>query len=87
MCIQNSDYAKVNPTNYHPVFTKEQISASLHTMQLYEPVLRTTVLMDLEQLNTNILTSLHSDPTYIDHQDDPNPIGRCPLMVTSDMMI
>ena len=69
----NSDYAKVNPVNYRLVFTQEQISASLHASQLYEPVLRAMVLMDLEQLNSDILSALHSNPLYVSFNDIPKP--------------
>ena len=69
----NNDYAQVNPINFCPVFTQEQISASLCATSLYEPVLATTVLMNQEQLYSNILTSLHSDPAYINHQTSPKP--------------
>ena len=69
----NNDYAKVNPINFCPVFTQEQISASLHATSLYEPVLATTVLMNQEQLHSDILASLHSNPAYINHQASPKP--------------
>src|SRR5271155_434209 len=44
----NSDYATVNPSNLHPVFTQEQLSHSLQAM--LEPVLRATIIMDQDQL-------------------------------------
>ena len=69
----NNDYAKVNPINFCPVFTQEQIFASLRATSLYKPVLAATVLMNQEQLHSNILTSLHSDPAYINHQTSPKP--------------
>jgi hypothetical protein len=54
----SSDYATVNPNNLRPMFTQEQISASLRATQLVEPVLRATVIMDQEQLNSDILSAL-----------------------------
>ena len=69
----NSDYAKVNPNNCRPVFTQEQLSASLRATQLYEPVLRASVIMDQDQLHTNILQSLSTDPLFLAHQKDPKP--------------
>ena len=35
----NSDYATINPSNFHPMFTQEQISISLRAMGLLNPVL------------------------------------------------
>jgi len=69
----NSDYAKVNPDNYRPVFTQEQISASLRATHLFEPILRATVIMDQEQLHSDILQALPSDPLYQAHQTTPKP--------------
>ena len=69
----NSDYAKVNPINFRPVFTQQQLSVSLCATSLYAPVLAATVLMDQEQLYSDILTSLHSDPAYLDYQNSPKP--------------
>ena len=69
----NSDYAKVNPINFRPVFTQQQLSVSLRATSLYAPVLAATVLMDQEQLYSDILTSLHSDPAYLDYQNSPKP--------------
>ena len=50
---------------------QEQISASLQATQLVEPVFRTTVIMDQEKLEYNILSTLPHDPLYIAHQNDP----------------
>jgi Integrase zinc binding domain len=64
---------KINPNNFHPMFTKEQLSTSLRATQLLEPVLRATVIMDQEKLNSDILSALPDDPVYIAHQKDPQP--------------
>ena len=69
----NSDYAAVNPNNFRPMFTQEQLSTSLRATQLLEPVLRATVIMDQEKLNSDILSALPDDPVYIAHQKDPQP--------------
>ena len=69
----NSDYATVNPSNYRPMFTQEQISASLRASQLLDPVLRATVIMDQEQLNSDILSALPADPHFIAHKEEPQP--------------
>ena len=67
----NSDYATVNPSNFRPMFTQQQISTSLRATQLLVPVLRASEIMDQEQLNTDILSALPEDPVYLAHQKDP----------------
>ena len=69
----NSDYAAVNPSNFRPVFTQEQLSASLRATELFEPVLHATIIMDQEQLNTDILLALPTDPLYTAQLKDPKP--------------
>ena len=49
------------------MFTQEQISVSLHATELLVPVLRATIIMDQEQLNSNILSALSNDPIYKAH--------------------
>src|SRR6185369_5051258 len=58
---ENSDYASVNPSNFRPVFTQEQLSASLHAMELFAPILGAIVIMDIDQLHSNILSALPSN--------------------------
>ena len=53
------------------MFTKEQISASLQATQLMGPILRATVIMDQEQLHSDILSALPNDPLFIAHQAEP----------------
>ena len=60
----NSDYTSVNPNNLRPMFTQEQISVSLCATELLEPVLHATVIMDQEQLNSDILSTLPDNPMY-----------------------
>ena len=69
----NSDYATINPSNFHPTFTQEQISISLQATELLNPVLRATVIMDQEQLNSDILSALPDDPLYIAHLKESKP--------------
>ena len=69
----NSDYATVNPSNLRPMFTQEQISTSLRATEMITPVLRATVIMDIEQLNYNILSTLPDDPQYKSHLAEPTP--------------
>ena len=55
------------------MFTQEQLSISLRATGLLDPVLRATVIMDQEQLNTDILSALPDDPLYIAYQKEPLP--------------
>ena len=55
-------YSHVNPHNFRPVFTNEQLSASLRATLLEEPVLRATIIMDVERLHSDILLHLSGDP-------------------------
>src|SRR5882724_9241306 len=85
----NSNYASVNPQNYRPVFTSEQLASSLRATTLSIPVLRGSLIMDAERLHSNIRSQLRDDPISAEHLDnqsdpewtlDPNgslhPLGR-----------
>ena len=63
-------FARVNPQNLRPVFTTEQLNASLRATHLQFPVLRASVLMDIEQLHNDILSMLPSDPIVQIHLSD-----------------
>ena len=56
-------YAAVNPHNFRPVFTNEQLASSLRATVLYTLVLRATTIMDLKALHSDICSTLHSDPS------------------------
>ena len=55
------------------MFTQEQISVSLRATELLMPVLRATVIMHQEQLNSDILSALPDDPLFLAHQKEPQP--------------
>ena len=57
----DSDYATVNPHNFRPVFTQEQLATSLRASFLIEPLLRAVHLADTPAIHANILSSLPSD--------------------------
>ena len=63
-------FARVNPQNLRPVFTTEQLNASLRATHLQFPVLQASVLMDIEQLHNDILSALPSDPIAQIHLSD-----------------
>ena len=56
------DYSLVNPQNFRPVFSSEQLTASLRTSYLANPVLRAAALIDFETLHSDILEGLKVDP-------------------------
>ena len=70
------DYARVNPHNFHLVFTQEQLTASLCATYLAAPVLLASILFDIENLHNNILSSLPSDPLAAVHLSAEAPDSR-----------
>ena len=50
----NNTYGTVNPQNCHPVFTEKQLIMSLQAMSAYVLALCMSVIMDTEQLHTDI---------------------------------
>ena len=73
----DSGYAQVNPQNFQPVFTQEQLSASLRATYLEYPVLRAVTIMDVEKLHSNILSALPSDPIAQTHLKDTSQPWWC----------
>jgi len=67
----DKDYAQVNPHNFRPIFTSEQLASSLRASTLAFPVLRAAVLMDVEQLHKDILSALPNDPIGSAHMSNP----------------
>ena len=65
------NYAAVNPHNFRPVFTNEQLASSLQATVLYSLVLRAATIMDLKTLHSNIRSVLHSDPAISKHLSNP----------------
>jgi len=57
----------VNPHNFHPVFTHEQIAASLRATILTTPTLHAATILDQNQLHSDILATLPSDSSISNH--------------------
>ncbi|SJL12778.1 related to TY3B TY3B protein [Armillaria ostoyae] len=57
----DSQYAAVNPHNFWPVFTQEQLSASLRATFLEGPTLRASAIMDIDKLHSDIKQAQPSD--------------------------
>lgn len=66
-----NDYAKVNPHNFRPIFTQEQLTASLRASSLYSAALRGSFIMDVEKLHADIRAAYASDPVTAVHLLQP----------------
>jgi hypothetical protein len=69
---EGKPYGTVNPQNCHPVFSSTQLSASLRATTMLPVVLCGVVVMDIEELQEDILTSYHTDPDIQSFCADPN---------------
>jgi hypothetical protein len=67
-----SDYAAVNPHNFRPVFTNQQLSASLRATSLYSVSLRGANIIDIENLHQDIRSAYASDPVAKTHIPTPS---------------
>ena len=63
----NNSYALVNPHNFCPVFTHEQIATSLQVTILTTLTLCTATILDQNQLHSEILAVLPSNSFIFDH--------------------
>ena len=63
----NSDFATANPSNLRPIFTNEQLTASLWATYYSTPIIRSAVIMDVEQLHNTIRESYALDPITAAH--------------------
>ena len=61
----DTGYAKANPQNYRPIFTEEQLIASLHATFLEGPTLRTSIIMNIDNLHNTILQSYSDDSNAV----------------------
>ena len=52
----------VNPHNFRPVFTQEQLTTSIQATYLITPSLRAALIMDIDQLHIDIRSALQMDP-------------------------
>jgi len=63
----DNSYASVNPHNFRPVFTHEQIVASLRATILTTPTLRAATILDQNQLYSDILATFPLDTSISNH--------------------
>ena len=64
---ENIGYTTVNPHNFKPIFTQEQLTASIQATVLLFPSLHIPTVMDLDTLHQDILLALPSDPIATNH--------------------
>jgi hypothetical protein len=81
----DSGYASVNPHNFRPIFTQDQLLESLRASTLWEAVLRGVRIMDTEQLLIDIWTSLPEDSLAKLHTP-PTP-GSCWTMADNLLLL
>jgi len=67
----DNGYASVNPHNFRPVFTHKQITASIRATILTPPTLCTAMILDQNQLYSDILETLSSDSFISNHLSHP----------------
>jgi hypothetical protein len=67
-----SDFATVNPHNFRPMFTQEQLSTSLRASTLYSTSLRGATVIDTAQLHSDIRASYADDPLACQHLPTPS---------------
>ncbi|KAF7358286.1 hypothetical protein MVEN_00877900 [Mycena venus] len=58
-------YGRLNLQNFRPIFTQDQLTASLRATLLEGIVLQLTVVMDVEQLHTDIKSHMAEDPAGV----------------------
>ena len=59
---RSSDYTVVNPQNFKPVFSQDQLATSLRATFLAPIALRSATILDLEQLHSDIKSATPDDP-------------------------
>jgi len=64
---ENIGYATVNPYNFKPIFTQEQLIASIWATVLLFPSLCAATVVNLDTLHQDILLALPSDPIILKH--------------------
>jgi len=63
----NTGYTTVNPHNFKPIFTQEQLAAFVRATVFLFPSLRAATVVDLDTLHQDILSALPSDPIATKH--------------------
>ena len=58
----NTDFTLANPSNLQPIFTEEQLKASLRATYFASLIICSAIIMDIEKLHQDIRASLPLDP-------------------------
>ena len=80
----DNSFAATNPHNFCPVFTDQQLVASLQATSLSTVCASASLLMDSASLHVAILSSLNSDVYMQDQFSDLNSANSKPSPWTSD---
>jgi len=59
--VGNTGYATVNPHNFKPIFTQQQLAAFVQATVLLFPSLCVVIIVDLDILHQDILSALFSN--------------------------
>ena len=68
----NSDFASINPSNMKPIFTENQLIASLRATYLATLIIHNAIVMDMEKLHVDICSTLPNDPISSPHLPTPD---------------
>ena len=68
----DSDYACMNLQNFCPVFSTEQLTASLRATYLLSPILQASSMVDIDAIHKDILSALPSDSSISQYL---SPVG------------
>jgi hypothetical protein len=55
-----------------PIFTQDQLKASLRATYLATPIIRNAIVMDMEKLHADICSALPNDPISASHLPTPD---------------
>src|SRR6201996_6108097 len=83
----DSGYASSNPHNSRPVFTQQQIQASLRALSLWTPVLEASQVMDIQPLHSDIQSALSSDTLasiHLNSTENPRWVTRDGLLLYNE---
>ena len=66
------DFGKVNPSNFKPIFSSKILSESLQASVLLPTALHGIIAMDVDKLNKEIISALHTDEAVLSYLADIN---------------
>jgi hypothetical protein len=58
-------FSQINPQNFRPIFTSDQLTASLNATFLEDICLRASFVMDVDLLHRDIISHYPDDPAVV----------------------